>query len=256
MPITFAHPAIVLPLLKKRFTLFSATGLVIGSIIPDFESFIRFNEHKHYSHTWPGMFWFDLPLAVIVAFMFHNIVRDPLINNLPETLGNKCRQFIGFRWNAYFRQHLVNILFSMLVGIALHLFWDAFTHLNLANPDAEDSTVLIGPFRLFKVLQDCDSILGMIIVAVYIFILPGEAPKAYEPERKMMFRINTAPKKYTKIKYWAIFIAADIATVIIATGSIMRKINFVLFIDINITGILVGLIVAGLLNRAKPDHHP
>ncbi len=152
MPITFAHPAIVLPLLKKRYKLFSATGLVIGSIIPDFESFIRFNEHKHYSHTWLGMFWFDLPLAVIVAFIFHNVVRDPLISNLPPFLENKCRQFMGFRWNAYFRQHFVKIIISMLIGIALHLVWDAFTHLNLAYPDAEDSTILIGPFRLFKVL--------------------------------------------------------------------------------------------------------
>ena len=201
------------------------------------------------------MFWFDLPLAVIVAFIFHNVVRDPLISNLPPFLENKCRQFMGFRWNAYFRQHFVKIIISMLIGIALHLVWDAFTHLNLAYPDAEDSTILIGPFRLFKVLQNCDSILGMIIMAVYIFILPGEEAKALEPAAKMMFRIDVVPVKYSKLKYWSIFGAAAITTVVIATGIIMRNINFVLFIDICIAGILLGFVMAGLLTRAARDHN-
>jgi hypothetical protein len=41
MPFTFAHPAIVLPLkhLPKRW--YSLTGLIIGSMTPDFEYFIR-----------------------------------------------------------------------------------------------------------------------------------------------------------------------------------------------------------------------
>jgi len=36
MPFTFSHPAIVLPLTKARLKL-SATGLIVGSTIPDFE---------------------------------------------------------------------------------------------------------------------------------------------------------------------------------------------------------------------------
>ena len=253
MPITFAHPAIVLPMLKKRYKLFSATGLIIGSMIPDFESFIRLNEHKHYSHTWLGMFWFDLPLAIITAFLFHNIVRDPLIDNLPTWLENKCASYKGFRWNAYFGQHFVKIIFSMLLGIALHLVWDAFTHLNFAYPDAEDSMIMVGPFRLFKVLQDADSILGMIIVAVYIYLLPGSSTLQEPPGGNMMMRMEHTPQKYGKVKYWAILIMAAITTIIIAVCTITRHLNYVLFIDINITGLLVGLIVAGVLTYLLPD---
>ena len=75
MPFTFSHPAIVLPLLNRNKSriLFSSTGLVIGSIIPDFESFIRFDQHKQYSHTWLGIFWFDLPLAILFSFIFSSI---------------------------------------------------------------------------------------------------------------------------------------------------------------------------------------
>jgi len=41
MPFTFSHPAIVLPLATLRRQWISATGLIIGSITPDFEYFIR-----------------------------------------------------------------------------------------------------------------------------------------------------------------------------------------------------------------------
>ena len=69
MPFTFAHPAIVLPLLKKKYSrYFSATGLIVGSMAPDFEAFIGFRKEKIYSHNWLGVFWFDLPLALIIAF--------------------------------------------------------------------------------------------------------------------------------------------------------------------------------------------
>ncbi len=83
MPFTFSHPAIVLPLnyLPKKW--FSLTGLVIGSLTPDFEYFIRMKIKSEYSHTLEGLFWFDLPLGVLLAFIFHNIVRNNFYNNLP-----------------------------------------------------------------------------------------------------------------------------------------------------------------------------
>jgi hypothetical protein len=53
MPFTFSHPALILPLtrLPKRWV--SATGLVIGSIVPDFEKFLKMNDGNTYSHTLP-----------------------------------------------------------------------------------------------------------------------------------------------------------------------------------------------------------
>ncbi len=249
MPFTFAHPAIVLPLLNKRYKLFSSSGLIIGSIIPDFESFIRLNEHKHYSHTWLGMFWFDLPLAIIVAFIFHNLVRDPLINNLPAFLESKFKRFVGYTWNQYFRKHFLMIIVSMLIGIALHLVWDAFTHLNLANPDAVDSTVTVHGYLLFKVLQDADSVLGIIIVAVYVLVLPAPAGPIEEPMKRMMYRIDAVPVKYGKLKYWAVFCVTAAMFVFLAMNMITKQMTIVLFIDINIAAWLLGLVVAGVLNK-------
>jgi hypothetical protein len=174
VPFTFSHPAIVLPLINRRWNFFSSTGLIIGSIIPDFESFIRFDERKLYSHTWLGIFWFDLPLAVLMAFLFHNIVRDPLIKNLPGALGDKFANIIGFKWNTFFKSHFLVVIRSMLIGITTHLVWDAFTHLNLSNPDVNATKVLIFNTYLPSLLQDISSIAGLIIVAWYITRMPDQ----------------------------------------------------------------------------------
>jgi hypothetical protein len=85
MPFTFSHPAIVIPLAAKKIRL-SATGLIVGSMAPDFEYFIRMKNVSRYSHTAMGLFWFDLPLALLLCFIYHLIVRNSLFDNLPAFL--------------------------------------------------------------------------------------------------------------------------------------------------------------------------
>ncbi len=71
MPFTFSHPAIVLPfgLIGQRY--FSMTALIIGSMTPDFEYFLRLRVRSDFSHTLFGVFWFDLPLGIVLCFVFH-----------------------------------------------------------------------------------------------------------------------------------------------------------------------------------------
>src|SRR5215467_2275849 len=101
MPFTFSHPAIVLPLTKTRLKL-SATALIIGSMIPDFEYFIRMRDRSKYSHTLTGIVWFDIPLAVLVCFLFHHVVRNPLFENLPASLRDRFSVYKDFNWSKYF----------------------------------------------------------------------------------------------------------------------------------------------------------
>jgi hypothetical protein len=75
MPFTFSHPAILIPLRVLPKNLFSITGLVIGSLIPDFEYFLRLKLKSDHSHTLSGIFWFDLPVSLFFCFIFHLIVR-------------------------------------------------------------------------------------------------------------------------------------------------------------------------------------
>src|ERR1017187_9931624 len=102
MPFTFSHPAVLYPLKTLPGKYYSITGLIIGSITPDFEYFIRFETDSQYSHTRTGLFWFDLPLGIILAFIFHNIVRNDLVANLPRGLQLRFNNNPQFNWNQYF----------------------------------------------------------------------------------------------------------------------------------------------------------
>ena len=128
MPFTFSHPAIVLPLTFLPRQWFSLTGLVIGSLTPDFEYFLRMRIKSNYSHTIDGLFWFDLPLGLLLALIFHNIVRDSLFDNFPSILKSRFLAFRQFDWNDHFKRKWFVVAISILIGAASHIFWDSFTH--------------------------------------------------------------------------------------------------------------------------------
>ena len=128
MPFTFSHPALIIPLtyLPKRW--FSVTALVVGSITPDFEYFMRMRINSQYSHTNAGVFWFDLPLGLLLTFIFHLIVRNALIDNLPGFLRSCLHRFKDFDWLPHFRKHWLAVIISLIIGAVSHVFWDRFTH--------------------------------------------------------------------------------------------------------------------------------
>ena len=177
MPFTFSHPAIILPLryLPKKW--FSLTGLIIGSLTPDFEYFIRMKVQSNYSHTLHGIFWFDLPLAIILSFIFHNIVRNQLFNNLPVNIRTRILIFTYFDWNNYFRQHYFIILISALIGITSHLFWDSFTHehgyfVNHISALRNSVCLFNKQIPVLKIAQHLSTLIGAFIILLTILKLP------------------------------------------------------------------------------------
>src|SRR5687768_12786443 len=110
MPFTFSHPALILPLanLPKRWA--SLTGLVIGSLAPDFEYFLRMKVYSVHSHTLPGVFYFNLPLAIILAFAFHLIVRTQLIENAPLSIKGRLDQYRRFNWINHFKRYPLTVI--------------------------------------------------------------------------------------------------------------------------------------------------
>ncbi|GAB5466418.1 MAG: hypothetical protein Kapaf2KO_18540 [Candidatus Kapaibacteriales bacterium] len=86
MPFTFSHPAAIIPLKKVFKDKLSLASLVIGSIVPDFEYFIRLRLYSEHSHTLEGLFYFDLPLGIVIVLLFYGIIKEPLVNNLPYFL--------------------------------------------------------------------------------------------------------------------------------------------------------------------------
>lgn len=86
MPFTFSHPALVISLLhsRRRCLWLSATGLITGSMAPDCEKFLRLRLASGHSHTLGSVFYFSCPVALLLAFAFHLLVRKPLLTHLPR----------------------------------------------------------------------------------------------------------------------------------------------------------------------------
>lgn len=173
MGFTFSHPALILPFryLPRKF--YSLTGLITGSMIPDLEYFIRWDTRSDYSHTFKGIFWFDLPCALFCMFIFHNIIRDVFISNIPAKLKSKLIRFQNFNWSGYFKKNWLVVVYSTLIGIITHLFWDAFTSYD--GFFVQRSSFLMSSFDLFffktrnyRMLKYGSSIIGLMII-IYQF---------------------------------------------------------------------------------------
>ncbi|MFH6999150.1 DUF4184 family protein [Flavobacterium sp. FlaQc-57] len=177
MPFTFSHPAIILPLRYLPKNWFSFTGLVIGSLTPDFEYFIRMKVQSNYSHTILGIFWFDLPLAILLTFLFHNLVRDSLFSNLPKSFQSRTLIFTELDWNLYFKKNWIVVLISILIGIASHLFWDGFTHNHgyFVNQFSELKNVLLlfgNEVPIWKITQHMSTLIGGVFIVLSYLKLP------------------------------------------------------------------------------------
>ena len=104
MPFTFSHPAIVLPFCKAKKIQLSLTGLIIGSIMPDMEFLLKLKETAIFGHTWLGLFLFDIPVGIVLSFIFHALMRNTLIMNMPKPIRQRFLVFVSFNWIKYFDQ--------------------------------------------------------------------------------------------------------------------------------------------------------
>lgn len=171
MPFTFSHPAIVLPFLKTKRL--SATGLIIGSMCPDFEYFIRMKVQSNISHTFLGLLLFNLPVGFLVAILFHLIIKRSLIENLPSFLQNRLRTLKDIDWVDYLKENLFYVLISILIGALSHIFWDSFTH--ESGYFVQKTSFLIYKIYnipLYKMIQHFSSLIGMMFICFYMYKLP------------------------------------------------------------------------------------
>lgn len=232
MPFTFSHPAIVLPLTFLPRKWFSLTGLIIGSLTPDFEYFLRMRIKSNYSHTIDGLFWFDLPLGLLLTFIFHNVVRNKLFDNLPTILKSRFSSFKQFDWNKYFKSNWFVVTISILIGAASHVFWDSFTHEHgyfVQTILALKNTVDFwgGQIPILKILQHSSTLLGGLVIAFAIYKLPT----------------NKTEKENINLKYWTIFAGL---TLIIIVARLLGGLELKQYGNIIVTAISAGLISLAL----------
>ncbi len=180
MPFTFSHPALIIPVNKLLGRYLSLAGLVIGAVTPDFEYFLRLK--SKYSHTPGGLFWFDLPLGIILTFIFFNIIMPSLTDNLPVILKSRLTGLRKFDWNSYFKENWLKVCLSILIGSATHLLWDSFTHYSgyfvQTFPFLRSNVRISGYiFPVYRVLQHLSTLIGGMAVVFYIWKLPAKEIK-------------------------------------------------------------------------------
>ncbi|WP_316786498.1 DUF4184 family protein [Pedobacter frigiditerrae] len=237
MPFTFSHPAIVLPLsyLPKRWV--SLTGLVIGSLTPDFEYFIRMRIKSIYSHTLSGLFWFDIPVGLLLTFLFHLSVRNTLIENLPTFLKSRLLIFKDFDWISYFKKNWVIVCLSVLIGAFSHVFWDSFTH--DTGYFVRRMPVLLTKSNFFglsisvhKIIQHSSTVIGAIVILFSTLKLP---------KQEVLGKIN--------FNYWLLIISISLLIVLLR---ILCGLPFEQYGNVLVTGmsaLMISLILTPVLMK-------
>jgi hypothetical protein len=178
MPFTFAHPALVIPF-KKWGKPLSLTGLIMGSMSPDFEFFLRMKVGENISHHGYGIFIFDIPVSLFLCYLFHNQVRDLLLENLPTFFRSRLQAFHAFPWNSYAKENFLWVLLSINIGILSHFLSDSFTHVDgffvqvlpLLNQDILYFGIQLPVYLLLQILS---SLGGLIYIYYYIQNLPNK----------------------------------------------------------------------------------
>lgn len=184
MPFTFCHPAIVLPF--NRVKGLSITGFIAGSIAPDFEYFIRMVDKKVFTHTWSGFLWIDTPLALLLTFLFHNVVRNQLIFNAPINFQRRLLRYEYFNWTLYFKKRWLIITGCVITGIISHLLWDGFTHENgffVSHLAFLSSEIPLGSFSIegHMLLQILSSLIGGLVILYALWQLPKDQRTTVNP---------------------------------------------------------------------------
>lgn len=236
MPFTGSHPAIILPLLRYR--IFSVSGLLMGSMVPDFEFFLRLEANVVYGHSIGPMFWLNIPTALLCITIYHCIVRDHLILNLPDYFKKRFWPFLSFDWLTYLKTNYVKVVLSILVGNLSHLFWDAFTHSNgLVVAQIPSLSKIVWQVPVYDILQYAFSILGAICILLFISKLP-------------IYDLKVESKLKDNVIYWLIVFAITASVYLIRYDSEDYE-QFTSRIVFICSGFLAGLILASFWNKIK-----
>ena len=209
MGLTIAHPALAIPLRRMGLLL---SPLIIGSMSPDFEFFLRLSQHRLIAHTWIGVFVFCIPVSFATLWLYHSLLKHSLVSLFPHKHQHRLLPLSG-PFKFFPLKRFVQILLSVFVGILTHFFWDAWTHADgwfVQQVPLLSATLVRFPhhaMKVFSFLQYATSAVGMILMV-------GGYARWYlrrTPAVASFYRISTAKR---------VIIAASIVVTAVGGGLI------------------------------------
>ncbi|MGH9648502.1 MAG: DUF4184 family protein [Bryobacteraceae bacterium] len=241
MPFTPAHAAAAFPFRRTRLVW---SALIVGTMAPDFEYFLRLTPEGRHGHSLPGVFFLTLPLALATLWLFHRFVKAPFVELMPDGLERRLAAKCGeFRFGGATRFTL--IVASILVGVLTHLVWDSFTHpngwgvLNLRALQHQVRLPLIAAAPLYKLLQHISTLIGLAVLFMWLVAWYRTAD------------VNTVPPPRTesawptrKIVTWVVIAAITLVASLartLATAGIPHNLRAVPHFLVPIVVMAVGL---------------
>lgn len=175
MPLTFAHPAAVFPLQKRLKSYGVLSALVVGSLVPDFAYLPYMPVTRIQTHSLASMFWFCLPVGLVLYFVFEFFMKTALIELMPVSV--KCRfdKPIDNQEKASKRRSFLNVCVSVLIGTATHILWDSFTHEDglfvqlIPYLQANLFSVYSYHVVLYKVFQHVSTLTGTLLIIYWLY---------------------------------------------------------------------------------------
>jgi len=183
MPFTVSHAAAFLPF-RKLDLVWSA--FIVGSMAPDFPYVIGNTEYRRLGHHYPGLVYFTIPASIAALWLFHNVVKRPVVGLLPEGMQLRLRDQMGEFSFGPPRRFLV-IMASMLLGIATHVVWDDFSHsytwawYRFGWLRGMVRVPMLGLLPKYAVIQYASTVIGAVALAIWIWIWYRRTPPAAEP---------------------------------------------------------------------------
>ncbi|MEC2077011.1 DUF4184 family protein [Metabacillus fastidiosus] len=242
MPLTFAHPAAVLPFQRKnKYVHFPA--MVFGSMAPDYEYFLSGQPVGNFGHTLTGFLFLNLPLVIAVYFIYKCFIRQTVLYYLPFTLQGFYmeKQAVSNIWK------IIVFCYSALFGMLTHVVWDSFTHIDgfIVMKFLVFSHIfhLYGfTIPLYKFLQHGSTLFGIIVLAIYIFY----------KNRIQENEVGSGVSGKQKIIFWCIlFFLALIFLILWYLIDYIPATNYGIAIVRIIDSVLVSLLVVSLLFKEK-----
>src|SRR5262245_22389631 len=96
---------------------------MVGSMAPDFGYFFSYEVIRPLTHSFPGLFFFDLLMGLMVWLVYVGVLEKATITLLSD------------RWHTRFAHTdpltirlIGRAAIAILLGAATHVLWDSFTH--------------------------------------------------------------------------------------------------------------------------------
>jgi hypothetical protein len=172
MPLTPAHPAVVLPLQRLGLPL---SALVVGAVAPDAPVYLPVGVSYQTTHRGAGVA-VDVVIGLAVLWLWFALLRDAVVDLTPA-----LRRRAAARARLSRRAWLL-APFAVAFGALTHVLWDSATHdWGFVVQELAFLREEYGPFPLYRWLQHVSTVAGSVVVAAYCVLRLNSRPVVPRP---------------------------------------------------------------------------